>query len=235
MSHLRLYHAVLLALYAGINCLVPRAAYGLPGRADKLVKVAGDILDEGMVSYVFGGSEPGDPQSCSECNVCLNSSQPKPKERLRQCPICAKCSLDCSHFTALVFRTAGLPYPYLDTKTMLSLSGEGLLRRYSLVDIGDDPSRSVPGDLLVYDGHVVMLERRHGKGCCQGDVIHATGGKDIKGPGAGIQRERFIDISQFRGVLRRVLRHKEMVKADALPRRLPVLRPVERRSSDEDG
>jgi hypothetical protein len=42
------------------------------------------------------------------------------------------------------------------------------------------------------------------------DIIHATGGKDIKLPGQGIQRERFVRVGSFRGELLRVLRHQKL-------------------------
>ncbi|MND02254.1 hypothetical protein D3C83_215650 [compost metagenome] len=64
--------------------------------------------------------------------------------------------------------------------------------------------------------------------------MHATGGKDIRRPGEGIQRERFINLATFRGPLRRILRHaglapvakKEAAPSKAVPK--PRLRPVAR-------
>jgi len=83
-----------------------------------------------------------------------------------------------------------------------------LERRYGLLPVGQSSRDSMPGDLLVYQGHVVILEELHDKGT--GDVIHATGGKDLKGPGQGIQRQRFVQLDHFRGPLLRVLRHKRI-------------------------
>jgi hypothetical protein len=59
--------------------------------------------------------------------------------------------------------------------------------------------------MLVYHGHVVIVEAVHDRDSA--DIIHATGGKDIKEPGQGIQRERFVRMSSFRGELLKVIRH----------------------------
>lgn len=179
-----------------------------------LLKVAASLLDEAQVSYVYGGYQVGDPAVCQQCNTCLQGQRPKPNQRLDLCPVCRQCSLDCSHFTELVFRQAGYPYPYLATSGMLTLHADTLESRYELIDLGTRLDLAHTGDLLVYDGHVVMLERRRepqpGQPRFRGDVIHATGGKDIRSPGEGIQRERFIDLEHFRGPIRRILRHAKI-------------------------
>jgi hypothetical protein len=118
--------------------------------------------------------------------------------------------------------------------------------------------------MLVYDGHVVILERIHpalkkGDGI-RGDVIHATGGRDIKLPGQGIQRERFVEIAHLRGSLRRILRHEALASmapfapqmrepqwtepstvsvpeprpAPILTKKSPRLRPVLKQNPNED-
>ncbi len=204
-----------------------------PVPADGVLAVASRLLDEAEISYVYGGYQVGDGEACKTCNVCLTENKPVPSKRLKTCPACRSCSLDCSHFTELVFREAGLPYPYLDTALMLGLSADRLKGSYGLLDLDVDLGRSAPGDLLVYDGHVVLLEKRHeqvkGQPTFRGDIVHATGGKDIKTPGEGIQRERFIDLAHFRGPLRRILRVAalaplDLPKKSAEPRR--KLRPV---------
>ena len=221
----------LVALGSGIATAETSSAKADPvaARRQTVLQVASKLLDEAQVSYVYGGHQLGDSASCEACNQCLTERRPAAAQRLKECAICRECSLDCSHFTSLVFGTAGLPYPYLETARMLSLSGASLQERYQLVDVGDEPRRAVPGDLLVYDGHVVLLERVHpprvelgrselGHGTLaanavmqdtltRGDVVHATGGGAIRRPGEGIQRERFVDLGHFRGPLRRVLRH----------------------------
>lgn len=232
--------------------------------ASRILAVADHLLEEAQVSYVYGGSKLGDGAACQQCNTCLEKKNPRPSLRLRVCPPCADCSLDCSHFTELVFNKAGAPYPYLPTASMLELSSEALRQRYQLLDLGSNAYGAGPGDLLVYDGHVVILERLHpalqkGDGL-RGDVIHATGGRDIKLPGQGIQRERFVEIAHLRGPLRRVLRHEALAAMTPFapqmrearevepptfpvsePRSLPVatkkpprLRPVVKQNPNED-
>lgn len=217
-------------------CLLAAVTLGAgPVPADGVLAVASRLLDEAEISYVYGGYQVGDGEACKSCNLCLTENKPVPAKRLKTCPACSSCSLDCSHFTELVYREAGLPYPYLDTALMLGLSSEKLRGSYGLLDLGRELGRAAPGDLLVYDGHVVLLEKRHqlvqGQATYRGDIVHATGGKDIKTPGEGIQRERFIDLANFRGPLRRILRVAALAptapslpKKSAEPRR--KLRPV---------
>jgi hypothetical protein len=190
--------------------------------ADKrraLVETADSWLEAAEVSYVYGGHTVGTKADCTACQTCLSDKQPTPKQRFSKCPACQKCSLDCSHFLQTVFTQVGLPFPYVDTKTMLALTAEDLKRRYGLVVISDGAGgigEAMPGDLLVYDGHVVMMERLRAKVAGlperRGDIVHATGGKDVKGPGEGIQRERFVELTNFRGPLRRILRHSALTK-----------------------
>lgn len=180
---------------------------------EKVLATAGQLLELAQISYVYGGSRLGDGEKCNTCNVCLETNNPDPKKRLVACPVCADCSLDCSHFIELVYRLAGAPYPYLDTKLMIALTGDRLRRNYNLEDLESRIDLAQPGDLFVYEGHVVILERLHGKskGEFRGDIVHATGGKDIRLPGQGIQRERFVELRYFRGSLRRILRHVKLM------------------------
>lgn len=177
----------------------------------RVLAEADRLLEEAQVSYVYGGSKLGDGQACDRCNSCLTAKSPRAALRLKECPACLDCSLDCSHFTELVYSKAGIPYPYLATAGMLALAAETLQQRYRLIDVGPDPRLARPGDLLVYDGHVVILERtqpaNRRDSTLRGDVIHATGGRDIRLPGQGIQRERYVEIGHMRGPLRRILRH----------------------------
>jgi hypothetical protein len=178
----------------------------------RLITEASDLLDQALVSYVYGGYQVGDSDDCAQCNVCLSAKNPAPSRRLAECPMCARCSLDCTHFIARVYDLAGAHYPYIDTKTMLGLSARELKARYGLIDLGTDIAGADVGDILVYDGHAVLLERRHppveGAAKYRGDVVHATGGGAIQRPGEGLQRERFVDLLHFRGLaLRRILRH----------------------------
>lgn len=194
----------------------PSTAAPLSAKQDKIIEIAAKLLDQAQVSYVYGGSELGDGSACTACNTCLTTKMPKPSHRFAACPVCASCSLDCSHFTELVFRQAGVPYPYLDTRTMQSLQRGTLLSRYGLLDLGTDLLSAQVGDLLVYTGHVSLLEHLYpmvrGE-AVRGDIIHATGGKDIRRPGEGIQRERFADLAHFRGPLKRILRHRQLASS----------------------
>lgn len=174
----------------------------------QLLRAGDEMLENLEVSYVYGGSKVGSLAQCNTCNECLESFRPSPKERFVRCPSCGGCSLDCSHFTQLVYARAGLQYPYLTTSQMMSLPATVLERKYQLSVVGTDIQKAEPGDLLVYPGHVVMLESWIKAGF--GDVIHATGGKDIKEPGQGIQRERQAQLMQFRGSLQRILRHRRL-------------------------
>ena len=170
------------------------------------IRAAGDDMLENLeVSYVYGGAKVGDAQTCEQCNTCLEDRRPAPKRRFLECPTCGSCSLDCSHFTQMVFTRAGLPFPYITTAQMLDLSAEKLEKTYQLRSVTTQLRGVIPGDMLVYRGHVVIVEAIHDRDSA--DIIHATGGKDIKEPGQGIQRERFVKISAFRGELLKVIRH----------------------------
>ncbi len=182
------------------------------------------LLETYEISYVYGGQRIGDTEECYSCNQCLAEKKPRPTERQIHCPVCTSCSLDCSHFVNLVFKEAGMPLPYLTSLDMSNLSPTALKKKFHLIDLGRNPSKVRPGDLLVYRGHVVMLEaltpseilklnagsKASGPLTLRGDILHATGGQAIRMPGAAIQRERFIDLSNFRGQLLRILRHEEL-------------------------
>ena len=206
MSRLGKYFLVILILVSSQTAL----AVVLPKR-DQVVKKAGDLLDTWSVSYVYGGSKLGDPEHCDACNTCLDRMKSGPKERLTDCPVCNNCSLDCSHYTYEVFKQAGLSATYLTTSLMNNLSPQELAGRYNLLDIGNTISRAMPGDLLVYNGHVVLLEKKYPDGL-HGDVIHSTSGRELRGPGNGIQRERRASLQNFRGPVLRVLRHLDLAK-----------------------
>ena len=174
----------------------------------KILYIAERLMEDLPISYVYGGSQVTSVNSCNLCTECLLQKSPGTKDRLTKCPNCKNCSLDCSHFTQLVYKLAGLNAPYIDTRSMLKIDSRSLLKNYHLALI-PDPSMVQAGDLLVYKGHVVILERSHS--LSRGDIIHATGGKDIKEPGQGIQRERNVSILSFRGPLKRIFRHKTLM------------------------
>ena len=201
-------------LITGAAILLSLAFFGDPSQASeaplitKLRNAAAQILESAQISYVYGGSSIGSAKECKLCNDCLDRLKPSPKERFEKCKDCYSCSLDCSHFVQRVFSDAGIHFPYLTTDTMRQTPPNILLKRYGLIDLGRDVRRSIAGDLLVYKGHVVLLEKVHKPGI--GDIVHATGGRDIKGPGEGIQRERHVKLASFRGPLMRILRHQSL-------------------------
>jgi hypothetical protein len=186
-----------------------RLGQKLTGKQRDLILSARELLEQASVSYVYGGAKLGTVADCAACNQCLEERQPTADKRLQRCPECNRCSLDCSHFTQLIFERAGIDHPYLTSKDMVNLSGMRLERDFGFMALAPDATRALPGDLLVYKGHVVLLERTHAGG--KGDIIHATGGRDIKEPGQGIQRERWADLGRFRGPLLRILRHKSLL------------------------
>lgn len=198
-----------LVLILGLSLSAESFAVVLPKR-DQVLKKAQDLLDTWSISYVYGGHKLGDPKVCQACNACLDLHKSGPKERLTDCPVCNDCSLDCSHYTFEVFKQAGLHATYLTTALMNNLSAPQLAKKYNLLDIGPNLSRAMPGDLLVYNGHVVLLEKKGKDG--RGDVIHVTSGKDLRGPGHGIQRERHAMLASFRGPVLRILRHLDLAK-----------------------
>lgn len=179
----------------------------LPVR-QKVVKTAEQWLENYVISYAWGGSQLGESQTCEQCNQCIAQHQPAPKQQLKTCPVCKSCSLDCSHFISLVYRDVGLRAPYLTTNMMRTLDPKDLESRHSWHALGRRPERALPGDLLVYDGHVVMVVAVQTPG--RGDIIHVTSGRDVRGPGQGIQRERGVFFEGFRGPVVRVLRHQAL-------------------------
>lgn len=193
----------------------------------KLVEAAQDLLEAAQISYVYGGHKIGKQSECEQCNDCLGKKNPAPKLRFKECSACLGCSLDCSHFVHQVYGAAGIRYPYLTTDTMRQTPKQVLRRRYGFIDLERHVDRVEVGDLLVYKGHVVMLEKKLAGG--KGNIVHATGGRDIKGPGNGIQRERFVDLAHFRGPLLRVLRHEKMYQLN-LHKKATKRRPISKKS-----
>lgn len=176
-----------------------------------VLNTANELLESSHVSYAYGGSKIGSIEECKSCNRCLQEKKPSPKRRLTECKACQKCSIDCSHFTAEVFKQSGLKAPYLTTSMMQGLSDSTLKSNFHLISIGRRLERALPGDLIVYDGHVVMLlalkpNQSPGKPALA-DIIHSTSGREVKGAGQGIQRARNVSLTDFKGPIKRILRH----------------------------
>lgn len=192
------------------------------------------------ITYIYGGTQVYSVAACTACVQCLvgvrkrqkvaersvvnprqaTSQQQEPttpaqrsrdrgNNKIARCPACAKCSLDCSHFIHQVFNHAGLHLPYLTTGQMLQLSPQRLQKVWHLVTMPHQLRLIRPLDLLVYKGHVVMVETVTRKG--HGTIVHVTAGKDLRGPGVALQRERQVAFAHFRGPLRRILRHRNLI------------------------
>lgn len=182
------------------------APHGANAIRETIVSVMERYRDLSYVPYIWGGNSIGSESSCKECRACV-SSKPRLKveRRSRACPSCRSCGIDCSHFANRVLRDAGLNYPYLDTKGMTRDSAPELRKKFNLVDMGHDPSVALPGDLLLYPKHVVLLLEPK-EGGLTGDVLHVSRAVKRKGMG-GIEVVRDQDLSRFRGKLLRILRH----------------------------
>lgn len=172
----------------------------------RILAAANELLERGDISYTYGGSNLGDSQECQRCNQCLSQKPAAPKQQLTICPECSACSMDCSHFVAEVFRQAGFSAPYLTTQGMRDTDSQGLLSQYNYLDVGRHLRHLKPGDIVVYPGHVVMVEKVYANPSFA-DIIHATSGRELRGPGQGIQRQRHVDLSHFKGPVSRILRH----------------------------
>ncbi len=213
MKRLRQKHqSLILGLAAVLLVCVhrPNVADARPTRQElplAIVRAAEELLEKSFISYAYGGATFGGEDDCNACNRCLGESPAKAKEQLSHCPVCQLCSIDCSHFVTSVFERAGAPLAFLPTATMVNLSADDLKTRFGLITQPYNMSDVEPGDLVVFSGHVVIVAKYFGRG--RADVIHATSGKDLKGPGLGIQRDRFIELDHFRGPVRRILRHIE--------------------------
>lgn len=161
------------------------------------------------ITYIYGGTQVYSATTCNACVRCLAGSTDKAK--IAQCAVCRGCSLDCSHFIHQVFNQVGLVMPYLTTRQMLQLSPPRLRKHWQLITMPHNLKQLRPLDLLVYKGHVVLLETHNGKG--RGTIVHVTAGRELRGPGVALQRERQVEIARFRGPLLRILRHRQLFTA----------------------
>lgn len=174
---------------------------------DRLIRVADSYARLKYVPYIWGGGQVGSKKNCLACRKCVRSKKIALKNRLSACKPCQRCGIDCSHFVNMVYREAGLPYNYASTWELTHQSSEGLLDIYDLVDLGTNLFMSRPGDLLVYEKHMVMLVQTYRGG--YGDFVHATrfrGGDKLNLGGFRWDKNR--NLKKLRGKLIRVLRHK---------------------------
>ncbi len=221
---------LLLILIFNVFNGMPVAASDLSNYQDKLRAAGANMLENLEVSYVYGGAKLGDEKTCDLCNECLDTKKPSPKLRFKNCPVCSQCSIDCSHFAQIVFARAGLDFPYITTTQILELAPEVLEKKYKLRLLGTNVQQIIPGDMLIYRGHVTIVESVLASD--SGDIIHATGGKDIRLPGQGIQRERFVRFSTFRGDLLNIVRHSKLdqLNSNVVEGRRFKLRRVEKKT-----
>lgn len=205
----------------------------------RVAEIVAQMMRNYAITYVYGGKQVNSATDCTDCVRCLAELASKAavdnvrllarspqsdmrseanlasgkerveKRKIEHCVACAKCSLDCSNFIHQVFNQAGLSMPYLTTKQMLQLSPQSLQKTSHLVTMPQQLRLIRPLDLLVYKGHVVMVEAVSSKG--RGTVVHVTAGRELRGPGVALQRERQVEFAHFRGPLRRILRHRHLI------------------------
>lgn len=162
--------------------------------------------DREEIPYVWGGgSVTESKQACLACRRCIKVSGTPLKQRRQRCKPCRKCGLDCSHFVQRVYGEVGLDYPYAATSILNKLTPGRLKRRLKLVTLGRNLKLAQPGDLLLYEKHIVLLLKHRGNG--RGDIVHATKMGD-KWELGGVKVDRNVRLKTYRRSLKRVLRHK---------------------------
>lgn len=197
------------------------AAEGDPRVA--LEQVMGKYAEMTYVPYVYGGSKIGAKASCSACRACVDS-KPKLKveRRMKACPVCSECGIDCSHFANRVFGDAGLKFPYAATKELTRSSAAELKAKLSLVDIGNDPRDARAGDLILFNKHVVMVLASTGDG--SGDILHVSRSVKRHGMG-GIEVVKGQKLAKFRGRILKILRHTRLHDGTTPVKRAPARHP----------
>jgi len=162
------------------------------------------------VPYVWGGSAIGNPSECQACKDCIakKGRSIRVERRLKSCPACTKCGMDCSHFVHRIYKDAGLGFPYASTRELQRTSHAKLRERFGLVDVGRDLRRAQPGDLLLHPKHVVILLRVRGERT--GDILHVSRSIEKSGRIGGVEILRNIDLLRFRGKLLKILRHERL-------------------------
>ncbi len=171
----------------------------------ELVSTAERFGARNYIPYVWGGKKIADTATCLECRTCIASAKVRTgKASAKSCSACKQCGVDCSHFVNLVFKEAGLPYPYISTQKMKVLS-RARLRRNHLLDLGRNLEIARAGDLLLHENHVMLLISDPLNG--YGDYVHVN--RPVKkGRIGGVEIVRDADLSERRGGrLIKILRH----------------------------
>lgn len=182
----------------------------------RLVAVAMKYASMTYVPYVYGGANIADRETCDACQECVRRLRvsPESKQRLRRCPSCQVCGVDCSHFVHMIYTESGLDFPYANTAALKRIARhKAIPAGFHLVDLGSSIDVARPGDLLLYPNHIVMLVAR-GK-AARGDIIHATRLEDDNAIG-GIMLQTDRNLLNLRGPLIKILRHRALL-TDPLP------------------
>lgn len=172
---------------------------------ERVLTEAEKLHSQDWVPYVWGGQKIGSEAECVKCHECVARKKVRPERMLQKCSACKHCGIDCSHFVAQVFRNAEMPIKYGTTREWKKLGPAELLERYQLRDMGSDINDARPADILLYDGHVVMLIELTGNR--RGTIIHATRRGKF---GGGIRIDDDVDLQRFHGKLRKILRHQDL-------------------------
>ena len=176
---------------------------------NKLIETSMQVKDMTEVPYVWGGASLGSDESCQQCNACLAEKQSRKGNRSQKCPSCNRCGVDCSHLVLRVFAQAGFDYKYAPSATLGRAPAPLLLSEFNLVDIGNDFSQALPGDIMVYRRHVgILVTKREGP---RGDLLHASRQVRFEDrPFGGIRLNHDTNVVRARGGLIRILRHSDL-------------------------
>jgi hypothetical protein len=175
----------------------------------RLLTIADRYASLHEVPYVYGGGNISDLPTCQACQACVavNKIGPEGRARFRKCEACRSCGIDCSHLMHLIFTEAGLPFPYRNTVLLHSrLDSRRFTPDVPFINLGRRLSDALPGDLLLYPNHIVMLTA-HTRGG-RGDIVHATR-LETRALG-GILQERDVNLLRMRGPLLKILRHRSL-------------------------
>jgi len=182
---------------------------------ERLLETAHRLAQKTAVPYVFGGSQLGSPKRCQECSECIRSNRlpaNSTMDRFNICSACRDCGLDCSNFVSHLLTESGLKVKFASTSTLNRERTTSLEEKFGLIDMGEDLELAKPGDLLLKEGHVVVLiDIHHALGTL--DFIHASRGSKRTRVG-GIELRRGTSIRKMQKEIVRILRHKDLFESE---------------------